>query len=159
MLNGSSIETDLDDWQQMIDLNLTALVTVTKAALPHLLASARTSSRGVADIVNISSIAGRVANAQVAVYNVTKFGVTAFSESLRQEFTRENLRVAVIEPGAVDTELYDHARPASQRHYETLFAGVEKLHPEDVSELVGYLVTRPRRVAINEVVMRPTDQV
>lgn len=159
MLNGASLEADPDDWQRMIDLNVTGLVMVTKTALPHLLAAAASNDRGVADLVNISSIAGRVANARVAVYNATKFGVTAFSESLRQEFTRQNLRVSVIEPGAVDTELFGHQRPETQQHYEQLFTGVEKLRPEDISELIGFLVSRPRRMAINEVVVRPTDQV
>lgn len=159
MLNGASLEADPDDWQRMIDLNVTGLVMVTKTALPHLLAAAASNDRGVADLVNISSIAGRVANARVAVYNATKFGVTAFSESLRQEFTRQNLRVSVIEPGAVDTELFGHQRPETQQHYEQLFTGVEKLRPEDIAELIGFLVSRPRRMAINEVVVRPTDQV
>lgn len=158
MLNGPSVDSPLDEWEAMVDLNLKGLMYVTKAALPHLL-EATEGPRGVADLVNISSIAGRSANRNVAIYNATKFGVTALSESMRQEFTRRNLRVSVVEPGAVATELFDHGQPRTQRHYEELFAEVEKMWPEDIADLVAYIVTAPRRVAINEVVLRPTDQV
>lgn len=159
MLNGPSLDSPLEEWEAMVDLNLKGLMYITKAALPHLLAAAADSPRRVADLVNVSSIAGRYANRGVAIYNATKFGVTAFSESLRQEFTKQGLRVSVVEPGAVDTELFGHQQPRTQRHYENLFAGVEKMHPEDLADLVAYIVTVPRRVAINEVVIRPTDQV
>jgi NADP-dependent 3-hydroxy acid dehydrogenase YdfG len=158
MLNGSSITSPLEEWERMVDLNLRGLLYVTKAALPHLVEAAKSSPRHVTDIVNVSSIAGRVANAQVAVYNATKFGVTAFTESLRQEFTTQNVRASVIEPGAVATELFDHQQPATQAHYDNLFANVEKMHPEDIADAIVYIVTRPRRVALNEIVIRPTDQ-
>jgi NADP-dependent 3-hydroxy acid dehydrogenase YdfG len=158
MLNGPSITSPLEHWERMVDLNLKGLLYVTKTALPHLVEAAKGSPRRVADIVNISSIAGRVANAQVAVYNATKFGVTALTESLRQEFTTQNLRVSVIEPGAVATELFDHQQPATQAQYEQLFADVEKLHAGDIADAAVYIVTRPRREAINEMVIRPTDQ-
>jgi NADP-dependent 3-hydroxy acid dehydrogenase YdfG len=157
MLNGPSISSAIEDWERMVALNISGLMYVTKAALPHLLEAATTSPRKVADLINISSIAGRLANAQVAIYNTTKFGVTAFSESLRQEFTASNVRVSVIEPGAVDTELFDH-QPSARERYATMFAGVEKLHAEDIAEAIEYIVTRPRRVAVNEMVIRPTDQ-
>lgn len=158
MLNGPSITSPLEEWERMVDLNLKGLLYVTKAALRHLVEAAKTSPRHVADIVNISSIAGRVANAQVAVYNATKFGVSAFTESLRQEFTTQNVRASVIEPGAVATELFGHQQPATQAHYDHLFANVEKMHPEDIADAILYIVTRPRRVALNEIVIRPTDQ-
>jgi NADP-dependent 3-hydroxy acid dehydrogenase YdfG len=158
MLNGPSITSPLEEWERMVDLNISGLFYITKAALPHLAAAAKDSPRHVADLVNVSSIAGRTANAQVAVYNATKFGVTGFSEALRQEFTTQNIRVSVIEPGAVDTELFGHQQTATQAHYAELFAAVEKLHPEDIAEAIEYIVTRPRRVALNEIVIRPTDQ-
>ena len=94
----------------MIDLNLKGLINTTHAALPHLLAAAEDSERGCADVVNISSVAGRVARSGSGVYNLTKHGVGAFSESFRQEFADRKVRSTIIEPGAVDTELSDHIR-------------------------------------------------
>lgn len=158
MLNGDSIDSPLEDWDRMVDLNLKALMYVTKAALPHLVAAVGTSPRGVADVVNVSSVAGRRATAQVAIYNATKFGVTAATEAWRQEYTRRSVRFSVIEPGFVDTELFDHQSEITQQRYEKMFATVEKLRSTDVSEAITYVVTSPRRVALNEIVIRPTDQ-
>lgn len=158
MLNGDSMDRPLSEWEQMVDLNLMALLAVTKAALPHLVEAAQ-GQRGVADVVNISSIAGRVAAGTAGVYNATKFGVTAFSEALRQEFARRNVRVSVVEPGAVKTELFDHQAPKAQARLDRILSGVEYLHPEDLAEAIAYIVTRPRRVALAEVVIRPTDHV
>ncbi|KQY50882.1 SDR family oxidoreductase [Nocardioides sp. Root140] len=159
MLNGPTLEARLDEWDTMVDLNVKGLMYVARAALPHLVDAAGSSPRRVADLVNISSIAGRFANRNVAVYNATKFGVTAMSEAWRQEFSPYGVRVSVIEPGAVETELFDHQQQPVIEHYERLFAGVEKLHPEDVADVVLHVVTAPRRVALAEVVIRPTDQV
>lgn len=158
MLNGDSIERPLSEWEQMVDLNLMALLATTKAALPHLVEAAK-GRRGVADVVNVSSIAGRIAAGTVGVYNATKFGVTAFSEALRQEFARRNVRVSVVEPGAVRTELFDHQAPAAQARLSRVLAEVEQLHPEDLAETIVHIVTRPRRVALAEVVIRPTDHI
>lgn len=158
MLNGPSIESPLSEWRRMVDVNLAGLLYLSKAALPYLMKAAETGDRKLADLINISSIAGRHANALVAAYNATKFGVTAFSESLRQEFADNNVRVSVIEPGFVATELFDHQQEATQRRYDAMFAGVEALHPEDIADAIAYIVTRPRRVAVNEIVIRPTDQ-
>lgn len=159
MLNGDSIATPLADWDRMIDLNLRALVHVVKAALPHLLDATTTSSRSVADVVNISSIAGRWPAPLVAVYNASKFGVTAATESWRREFTARSLRFSVVEPGAVDTELFGHQQEMTQEHYQQMFADVEKLLAADVADAISFIVTSPRRVAINEIVIRPTDQI
>ncbi len=158
MLNGDSVALPLSDWDRMVDLNLKGLMYVTKAALPHLVKAVGFSTRKVADVVNISSIAGRVANRHVAIYNATKFGVTAATEAWRQEYTKQSVRFAVVEPGAVDTELFGHQSSATQAHYEDFFEGVEKLHAEDIAEAIAFIVASPRRVAINEIVVRPTDQ-
>jgi NADP-dependent 3-hydroxy acid dehydrogenase YdfG len=158
MLNGDSELATLDEWDQMVDVNVKALMYLTKAALPHLLAAATTASRGVADVVNISSVAGRTAAPTVAIYNATKFGVTAATEAWRQEYTRRNVRFSVIEPGATDTELFAHQQRHAQEVETDRFSGVEKLHPEDVADAAVYIVTSPRRRAINEIVIRPTDQ-
>ena len=158
MLNGPSLEASLDEWDAMVDLNLKGLMYVTKAALPHLVEAAGGAPRGVADLVNISSIAGRFANRNVAIYNATKFGVTAMSESWRQEFSPHSVRVSVVEPGVVETELFGHQQVPVQEHYDRLFAGVEKLHASDIADVVSYIVSAPRRVAVAEVLVRPTDQ-
>ena len=110
MLLGPIPGAPTEEWERMIDVNLKGLLYVTHAALPHLLEAAGDSPRGVADVVNVSSVAGRVARAGSGVYNLTKHGVGAVSEALRQEVSPEGVRVTVIEPGAVDTELTDHIR-------------------------------------------------
>ena len=92
------------------------------------------------------------------VYNLTKWGVGAFTESLRQELARRSVRASVVEPGAVATELTDHLRDEIREQTKERFAGIDRLHSEDIAELIAYIVTRPRRVAVNEVLIRPTDQ-
>ena len=108
--------------------------------------------------MNISSVAGRVARAGSGVYNLTKWGVGAFTESMRQEFATRHLRVSVVEPGAVDTELPTHVRPEIQESLGKRFADVERLESEDIADAIAYIVTRPRRVAVNEMLVRPTNQ-
>ncbi|MEV6244009.1 SDR family NAD(P)-dependent oxidoreductase [Lentzea sp. NPDC051838] len=159
MLLGDSAQAPLHEWQQMVDVNLKGLLHVTKAALPHLVDAATTSPRQVADVVNISSIAGRFAIPNAAVYNATKFGVTAATESWRQEFARRNVRFSVVEPGLVETELMSHQQAPVRERMEARFADVEQLRPDDIAEAVAYVVTSPRRRAVAEIVIRPTDQV
>jgi NADP-dependent 3-hydroxy acid dehydrogenase YdfG len=158
MLNGPIVGAPIEEWERMVDINVKGTLYMAHAALPHLLEAAAGAPRGVADMVNISSIAGRFANRGAGVYNATKFGVNAFSESLRQEVTKRHVRVSVVEPGAVETELFGHQRREIQDYYEDFFAGVEKLHASDIAEAIAYVVTRPRRVAVNEVLVRPTEQ-
>lgn len=155
MNNGATLERSLEELEQMIAVNLRGLLYITRAALPYLIEAVATSPRKVVDVVNISSVAGRIATAQVAVYNATKFGVTAATEAWRQEFTRQSVRFSVVEPGAVDTELWDEA---GWKVFNDLFGKVESLHASDIAEAVAFIVTNPRRVAINEIVVRPTDQ-
>src|SRR5207302_9718883 len=118
---------------------------VAQAAPPHLLASAEQPPRRVADLVNISSVAGRVASAGSGVYNATKWGVGAFSESLRQELTRRHLRVSLVEPGAVKTELASHVRPEVWEQQGSVFAKTELMEATDIADAIAYIVTRPRR--------------
>jgi NADP-dependent 3-hydroxy acid dehydrogenase YdfG len=158
MLNGPTEGALLDEWDTMVSINLQGLMYVTHAALPHLVAAAKDSGRKVTDLINISSVAGRAANAGVAAYNATKFGVTAFSEALRQEYAKHGVRVSVIEPGRVDTELFGLQQQSVQDNYEKMFEGIELLVAEDIAGAIDYVVTRPRRVAVNEIVIRPTDQ-
>jgi NADP-dependent 3-hydroxy acid dehydrogenase YdfG len=158
MLLGPIVDAPVEEWERMIHLNLLGLLYVAHAALPHLLRAAEDSARRVADLVNISSVAGRAARSGSGVYNLTKFGVGAFSESLRQEVTRRHVRVSIVEPGAVATELTDHLRPEIFEQTKTLFAGTERLEAEDIADAIAYMVTRPRRMAVNEILIRPTEQ-
>jgi NADP-dependent 3-hydroxy acid dehydrogenase YdfG len=158
MLLGPAEGAPLDEWDRMVAINLQGLLYIAHAAIEPLLEAAADGPRGVADMVNISSIAGRVARRGSGVYNLTKHGVGAFSESLRQEFATRRLRVSLVEPGAVATELTDHMRPEQQEAARDRFRDIEKLTSEDIADAIAYIVTRPRHVAINEVMIRPTNQ-
>lgn len=158
MLLGPAQGAPLEEWQRMVDLNVLGLLYCAHAALPHLLSAAESAPRNVADMVNISSVAGRVARSGSSVYNLTKHGVGAFSESLRQEFASRRLRVSLVEPGAVSTELVSHNRPEIQEAARQRFQGVERMRAEDIADAIRYVVTRRWNVAINEMLIRPTQQ-
>ena len=158
MLLGPIEEAPTEEWDRMIDLNLKGLINTTHAALPHLLSAAEDSPRGCADVINISSVAGRVARAGSGVYNLTKHGVGAFSESFRQEFADRKIRSTIIEPGAVDTELSDHIRDGVREKVRERFVEVKTLESEDIADTIAYAVTRPWHVSLNEVLIRPTEQ-
>jgi NADP-dependent 3-hydroxy acid dehydrogenase YdfG len=158
MLLGPIVGAPIEEWQRMVNLNLLGLLYCTHAALPHLLAAAELEPRAVADVVNVSSVAGRVARLNSGVYNATKHGVGAFSESLRQEVTKRHVRVTIIEPGAVGTELAFHNRPEILEEMAKTFAGTEIMQATDIAECIRYAVTQPRRVAVNEILVRPTEQ-
>jgi NADP-dependent 3-hydroxy acid dehydrogenase YdfG len=158
MLLGPIVDAPTQEWDRMISLNLQGLLYVADAALPHLLAAASDEPRHVADLVNVSSVAGRVARAGSGVYNLTKHGVGAFSESLRQEVTGRHVRVCVVEPGAVETELADHLRDEVREQMMARVSSIEWLQAPDIADAIGYVVTRPRRVALNELLIRPTEQ-
>lgn len=152
MLLGPIEDADTEDWRRMITTNVLGLLYMTHAALPHLL-----ERRG--DVVQVSSVAGRVARSGSGVYNASKWGVNAFSESLRQEVTGRGVRVVVVEPGAVATELTDHITHAATR--ESIRGAIGQMRPllsEDIANAVVYAVTQPPHVAVNEVLVRPTDQ-
>jgi NADP-dependent 3-hydroxy acid dehydrogenase YdfG len=158
MLLGPVEDAPVEEWERMLAVNVHGLMYVAHAALPHLLKSASHDPRGVADLVNVSSVAGRVARNGSAVYNATKHAVGAFSEGLRQEVTQRHVRVSLVEPGAVETELISHNRDEIRSGLDSRFDGVEKLRSEDVADAIAYVVTRARHVAINEVLVRPTQQ-
>jgi NADP-dependent 3-hydroxy acid dehydrogenase YdfG len=158
MLLGPAVDAPIEEWDRMVALNVQGVLHVTHAALPHLLEAAETSTRGVSDLVTISSTAGRAARSGSGVYNLTKFGVGAFAEALRQEVTRRHLRIGLIEPGATATELRSHLREPQRTAQEERFRTMEPLQAEDVAEAVVYMVTRDRRTAISELTIRPTEQ-
>ena len=158
MLLGPIVDAPVEEWRRMVELNLLGLLYATHAALPHLLTAAESEPRRVADVVNVSSVAGRFARAGSGVYNATKFGVGAFSESLRQEVTQRHVRVSLVEPGAVATELISHNRPGVIEGLQAMWGPVEVLEPQDIAEAIAFTVTRPRRTAVNEILVRPTEQ-
>jgi NADP-dependent 3-hydroxy acid dehydrogenase YdfG len=155
MLLGPVEGAPVEEWDRMIAINLQGLLYVTRAALPHLLEAAA-GARGAADVVNVSSLAGRTVAAGMGVYNLTKHGVGAFAESLRQEVAGRGVRVSLMEPGPVSTELFTHIRPEVLQASRSAFANTPLLQAEDIAESIAFVVTRPQRVAINEVLVRPS---
>ena len=158
MLLGPVEGAPLTEWQQMVELNVLGLLYCAHAALPHLIAAAEDGGRGVADMVNVSSVAGRVARSGSGVYNLTKHGIGAFSEALRQEVTKRHVRVSLVEPGATETELAGHNRPEVLEVMRSRFGGIERMQAQDIADAIAYIVTRPRHVAVNEMLIRPTEQ-
>ena len=158
MLLGPALDASTEDWDRMVALNVQGLMYVTHAALPHLVRAAADSPRRVADLVTISSTAGRVARPGGGVYALTKFGVGAFSESLRQELLKHRVRVGVVEPGTVDTELVTHLGADVREAAANQVGSIEALRPDDIADAVAYIVTRDRRVAVNEMLVRAAEQ-
>ena len=156
MLLGPAVGAPLEEWQQMVELNVLGLLFCAHAALPHLLRAAEDGPRHVADMVNISSVAGRAARNGNNVYALTKFGIGAFSESLRQEVTRRYVRVSLVEPGATATELASHNRPEVLQSLSSQMG--QRMEAADIADAITYIVTRPRHVTINELLIRPTEQ-
>jgi NADP-dependent 3-hydroxy acid dehydrogenase YdfG len=158
MLLGPIVGAPVEEWQQMVHLNVLGLLYCTHAALSHLLSAAENQARQVADVVNVSSVAGRLARPGNGVYSATKFGVGAFSESLRQEVATQHVRVTIIEPGATATELATHNRPEVLEDIAKNFAGIPVMTAADIANSIRYAVTQPRHVAVNEILIRPTEQ-
>ena len=153
MLLGPVEGADTDQWRTMVNVNVLGVLYCTHAALPLM------REAGGGHIVNVSSVAGRSANAGSAVYNLTKFGVGAFSEALRQEVTASGIRTTIIEPGFVDTELQSHNVPAVREMIEKSRQSMpDVLQAEDIANGILYAVTQPQRVDVNEVLIRPTGQ-
>lgn len=155
MLLGPVDGADPEDWRRMIDINLLGLLYCTHAALPLM------REGGGGDVVNVSSVAGRVPRAGAAVYNLTKHGVTAFSEALRQEAVYANIRVICVEPGFVETELLAHneKNPGVMEAAAKMRESIDKvLESEDIARAVLYAVTQPAHVSVNEVLVRPSQQ-
>jgi NADP-dependent 3-hydroxy acid dehydrogenase YdfG len=158
LLAGPTESAPVEEFDRMIDVNVRGLLYVSRAALAPLLAAAETSPRRVSDLVNVSSVSGRRANAGSAVYNASKFAVTGFSECLRMEVARRHVRVSVIEPGSVVTELPGQMRQEVRDTPNPDFSGFTYLEAEDVAETIAFTVTRSRRVCVSELMVRPTEQ-
>jgi NADP-dependent 3-hydroxy acid dehydrogenase YdfG len=153
MLLGPIEGADLEQWRRMVDVNVLGLLYCTHAALPLM------REQGGGTIVNLSSVAGRFANAGSGVYNLTKFGVGAFSEALRQEAVDAKIRVVVVEPGFVATELQGHNEGAVLETIEKMRDRIgDVLQAEDIAEGIRWAVTRPPHMSVNEILIRPTGQ-
>ena len=154
MLLGPVEGADTAEWRRMVGVNVMGLLYCTHAAVPLM------REGGAGHVVNVSSTAGRIAAAGAAVYNFTKFGVTGFSEALRQEALHSNIRVTCVEPGFVETELQAHNKnPVVRRAMEKSRDEIgEVLQAGDIADAVLYALSRPQHVDINEVLVRPTGQ-
>ena len=154
MLLGPVDGADISEWRQMVEVNMLGLLYCTREAMPAM----RDSGGG--HIVNLSSVAGRTANLGTAVYNLTKWGVTGFSEALRQEALHSKIRVTCVEPGMVDTELQGHnTNPMVVEQIDKMKEQIgEPLQAADIAEAIRYAVTQPDHVNVNEVLIRPTGQ-
>jgi NADP-dependent 3-hydroxy acid dehydrogenase YdfG len=154
MLLGPVEGADTEDWRRMVDVNVLGLLYCTHAALPVM------REQGGGHVVNVSSVAGRRASFGSAVYNLTKFGVCGFSEALRQEALHAGVRVTVVEPGYVDTELVaqntNSAVAAGAAHMREEIGTV--LSSDDVASAILYAVSQPEHVNVNEILVRPTGQ-
>jgi NADP-dependent 3-hydroxy acid dehydrogenase YdfG len=152
---GPFVDGSVADWERMVRVNVLASLYCAYAALPHLLRAAEDELREVADLVNVSSLSGRIVRKGSGVYNATKHAMNAYSESLRQEVAGRRVRVSLLEPAAVATELFP---PEVRRRHVEEDGAYERLTSEDVADAVGYIVTRPRHVAVSELLVRPTEQ-
>lgn len=142
-----------DQWRQMFEVNVMGLLYTTDAAIGHM------KERGSGHLVNVSSVAGRkVTRDSSGVYAGTKFAVNAISEGLRQELLADGIRVSIVEPGAVDTELPDHITDEDARDSLSGILQIERLQAEDIANAIAYAVTQPERVSVNEILIRPTQQ-
>jgi NADP-dependent 3-hydroxy acid dehydrogenase YdfG len=153
MLLGPAAGAPTEEWRRMVHVNVFGVLYCTHAALPLM------KDQGSGHIVTVSSVAGRFARPGSAVYNLTKFGVGAFSEALRQEVALEGIRVTLIEPGFVATELQGHNRPEIQEAIRNIVNNEDPLRPEDIADAILYAIGSPAKVAVNEVLIRPTGQV
>lgn len=159
MLLGPFGTSRTGDWRRMLDLNLNGLMHLTQEAIPHLRAAAASAPRNVADLVNVGSVAGRIARGGSAVYNATKFGVTAFTEALRQELAPDGVRVCCVEPGAVATELLTHVDEAVRdRLLSGPYSGIQPVAADDIAATIEFIVRLDPAAAINEILIRPARQ-
>ena len=156
-LTGYATQITLDEWKQMVDVNVMGVLNCSHIAVPHLIAAAK-GSRGVADIVNISSVAGRKALPGSSVYAATKFAVNAFSDGLRQELASKHVRVSIVAPGFTESEMMYKIRPDLLEKIRASLEAMPSMTAAEVAETVTFCVTRPAGVAISDLLVRPTEQ-
>lgn len=142
-----------DEWRQMFDVNVLGLLYVTDAALEVM------KRQQSGHIVNISSVAGRRSGTLRGTYSGTKYAVNAISEALRQEHVDDNVRVTIIEPGAVATELTEHISDEDAKSgIEGMISKLDPLQSEDIANAIAYAVTQPERVNVDEILIKPAKQ-
>jgi NADP-dependent 3-hydroxy acid dehydrogenase YdfG len=142
-----------EEWRQMFDVNVFGVLYTTDAAIKVM------KEQGSGDLVNVSSLAGRRTQATRGIYSATKFAVNAISEALRQELLEDNIRVTVVEPGIVETELPERISDEESREgMRSRLSELDPLQPEDIARAITYVVSQPERVSINEILIRPTQQ-
>ena len=142
-----------DEWRTMFEVNVLGLLYATDAAIEVM------KEQGSGHLVNISSLASRGTRPGLGVYSGTKMAVNGISESLRQELLEDNIRVTMVEPGAVETELPDHITDEEARQgLSSLLEQLDPLQAEDIANAIVYVVTQPKRVSINEILIRPSQQ-
>lgn len=156
-LTGPALQVDLDDWRRMVDVNVMGVLNCTHIALQHLV-DAAAGPRGVADIVNISSVAGRKALPGSSVYAATKFAVNAFSDGLRQELASKHVRVSIVAPGFTKSEFIEHIRPDLLAKIRASLEAMPAMTSEEIAETIAFCVTRPAGVAVSDLLVRPTEQ-
>jgi NADP-dependent 3-hydroxy acid dehydrogenase YdfG len=154
MLLGKIEGANIEEWRQMLEINVLAVMLACHEVVPMM------KAQGGGHIVNLSSVAGRQVKAGYSGYNASKWALGAFSEALRQEVTQQHIRVTVIEPGMVATELRQHiSDPEVRKAQEEAIRSVTPLQSEDIAAAIIYAVTQPEYVSINEILIRPTEQV
>ena len=143
----------VEEWEQMVDVNIKGVLYCTSAVVPYML------QQKSGHIINISSVAGRVVFAGGSVYCATKHAITAFSEGLRKELSpKDNIRVSCIEPGVVSTELLESITDETMTGYIQATKDMEILQSEDIANAISYVIQAPDHVNVNEVLIRPTAQ-
>ena len=156
-LTGYATQITLEEWKEMVDVNVMGVLNCTHVALRHLIDAAK-GPRGVADIVNISSVAGRKALPGSSVYAATKFAVNAFSDGMRQELASKHVRVSIVAPGMTESEMIYKIRPDLLEKIRTTLEAMPSMTAAEVAETVTFVVTRPAGVAVNDLLVRPTEQ-
>lgn len=156
-LTGYATQITLEEWKEMVDVNVMGVLNCTHVALSHLIDAAK-GPRGVADIVNISSVAGRKALPGSSVYAATKFAVNAFSDGLRQELASKHVRVSIVAPGMTESEMIEKIRPDLLAKIRASLEAMPSMTAAEVAETVTFCVTRPAGVAISDLLVRPTEQ-
>lgn len=156
-LTGYATQITLEEWKEMVDVNVMGVLNCTHVALRHLIEAAK-GPRGVADIVNISSVAGRKALPGSSVYAATKFAVNAFSDGMRQELASKHVRVSIVAPGMTESEMIYKIRPDLLEKIRTTLEAMPSMTAAEVAETVTFVVTRPAGVAVNDLLVRPTEQ-
>lgn len=156
-LTGYATQITLEEWKEMVDVNVMGVLNCTHVALNHLIAAAK-GPRGVADIVNISSVAGRKASPGSSVYAATKFAVNAFSDGLRQELASKHVRVSIVAPGMTESEMIEKIRPDLLAKIRASLEAMPSMTAAEVAETVTFCVTRPAGVAVSDLLVRPTEQ-